>query len=81
MLAIAYLAIFGSVIAFFCYHYALKKVSATEVSILNYFNTVIALFLGWLILNEVITVDILIATVLIIIGVFITNYKSKKEPL
>lgn len=79
MLAIAYLAIFGSVIAFFCYHYALKKVSATEVSILNYFNTVIALFLGWLILNEVITVDILIATVLIIIGVFITNYKSKKE--
>jgi drug/metabolite transporter (DMT)-like permease len=81
MLAIAYLAIFGSVIAFFCYHYALKKVSATEVSILNYFNTVIALFLGWLILNEVITVDILIATVLIIVGVFITNYKSKKERL
>lgn len=81
MLAVAYLAIFGSVIAFFCYHYALKKVSATEVSILNYFNTVIALFLGWLILNEVITIDILIATVLIIIGVFITNYKSKKEQL
>ncbi len=79
MMAVAYLAIFGSVIAFFCYHYALKKVSASEVSILNYFNTVIALFLGWLILNEVITVDILIATVLIIIGVFITNYKSTKH--
>src|SRR5690606_30353759 len=79
MFAIAYLAVFGSVIAFFCYHYALKKVTATEVSILNYFNTVIALFLGWLILNEVITVDILIATVLIIIGVFITNYKGKKQ--
>lgn len=79
MFAVAYLAVFGSVIAFFCYHYALKKVSATEVSMLNYFNTVIALFLGWLILNEVITMDILIATVLIIIGVFITNYKGKKQ--
>ncbi|MDR6784937.1 drug/metabolite transporter (DMT)-like permease [Pedobacter africanus] len=77
MLAVSYLAVFGSVVAFFCYHYALKKVAATEVSILTYFNTVIALFLGWLILDEVITKDILIATVLIIIGVFITNYKGK----
>lgn len=79
MLAVAYLAIFGSVIAFFCYHYALKKVSATDVSMLNYFNTIIALFLGWLILNEAITTDIIIATVLIILGLFITNYKVKKQ--
>lgn len=79
ILAVAYLAIFGSVVGFFCYHYALKKVSATEVSILTYFNTVIALFLGWLILDELITKDILIATVLIIFGVFITNYKGKEQ--
>lgn len=81
ILAVVYLAVFGSVIAFFCFHYALKKVSPTEISMLNYFNTVIALFLGWLILDEVITIDILIATVLIIIGVFITNYKNKKAQL
>jgi drug/metabolite transporter (DMT)-like permease len=74
--AVGYLAIFGSVIGYFCYNYALKKVSATEVSILSYFNTVIAIFLGWLILNEVITIDLVIATALIIAGVFITNYKK-----
>jgi drug/metabolite transporter (DMT)-like permease len=77
LFATIYLAIFGSVIAFFCYHYALKKVSASEVSILTYFNTVIAIFLGWLILNEQVTIDLIIATVLIISGVFITNYKRK----
>jgi drug/metabolite transporter (DMT)-like permease len=77
LFATIYLAIFGSVIAFFCYHYALKKVSASEVSILTYFNTVIAIFLGWLILNEQVTIDLIIATVLIITGVFITNYKRK----
>ncbi|RZK91200.1 MAG: permease [Pedobacter sp.] len=76
--AVVYLAVFGSVIGFFCYTYALKKVSATEVSILSYFNTVIAIFLGWLILDEIITIDLLIATVLIIAGVFITNYKKKQ---
>jgi drug/metabolite transporter (DMT)-like permease len=78
LVAVVYLAIFGSVVAFFCYHYALKRVTATEVSVLSYFNTVIALFLGWLILSEKITFDILIATLLIILGVFITNYK--KDP-
>lgn len=78
VLAIIYLAVFGSIIAYFAYTYALKKVSAVQVSILSYFNTIIALFLGWLILNEPITVDLLIATVLIIAGVFITNYKKKE---
>jgi len=77
IVATIYLAIFGSVIAFFCYHYALKRVSAIQVSILNYINTIIAVFLGWLVLNEVITFDFVIATLLIILGVFITNYKKK----
>jgi drug/metabolite transporter (DMT)-like permease len=76
MLAVAYLGIFGSVIGYFCYNYALKRVSATEVSILSYFNTIIAISLGWLILDEIITFDLLIATVLIILGVFITSYRK-----
>lgn len=76
--AVVYLGVFGSVVGFFCYNYALKKVSATEVSILSYFNTIIAIFLGWLVLNETVTYDLLIATVLIILGVFITNYKKKE---
>ncbi|RZL59225.1 MAG: permease, partial [Pedobacter sp.] len=57
--AAVYLAIFGSVLGYFCYHYALKKVSASEVSILTYFNTVIAIFLGWLILNEHVDIDLI----------------------
>lgn len=79
--AVVYLGVFGSIVGYFCYNYALKKVSATEVSVLSYFNTVIAIFLGWLILDEVITFDLLIATVLIIAGVFITNYKKKERVL
>jgi len=76
--AVLYLGIFGSVLGFFCYHYALKKVTAVKASILSYFNTVIAIFLGWLILDEIITVDVIIATVLIITGVFITNYSIRR---
>ncbi len=79
ILAMLYLAVFGSVLAFFCYLYALKRVTAVQVSILNYINTIIAVFLGWLFLDEVITSDFIIATGLIIAGVFIINYKKKEK--
>ncbi|MFN3968044.1 DMT family transporter [Flavobacterium sp.] len=75
--ATLYLSVFGSVIAFFAYHYALKRVTATQITVLNYINTIIAVFLGWLLLDEKITFDFVIATGLIILGVFITNYKRK----
>lgn len=77
--AMLYLAVFGSVLAFFCYYYALKRVTTLQVSVLNYVNTIIAVFLGWLLLDEVITVDFIIATILIILGVFIINYKRQPD--
>jgi drug/metabolite transporter (DMT)-like permease len=76
--AIVYLAIFGSVIAMFCYQYALQRVTPIQVSILTYVNTVIAVFLGWYLNHEVVTKDFIIAVILIIIGVFVINYKGKK---
>lgn len=79
LFATVYLAVFGSVLAFFCYHYALKRVSALQVSILNYINTIIAVFLGWLLLDEIITIDFIIATLLIIAGVFVINYKKSTK--
>lgn len=75
--AMLYLAIFGSVAAFFAFHYALTKISPVQVSILAYINTIISIFLSWLILNETISAKFIIAAVLIILGVFITNYNPE----
>lgn len=76
LFAVIYLSLFGSIIAFFCFNYLLKKLLPTQVAILSYVNTIVAIFLGWLFLNEEITIKFLIAAVLIIAGVFITNYKT-----
>lgn len=76
-LAVVYLAVFGSVAAYFAFHYALQKISPTQISILSYVNTIIAIFLGWLVLDEEISFKFIVAAVLIIFGVFITNYKPK----
>lgn len=73
--AIIYLAVFGSVLAFFSYHYLLRTLLPTQVSILSYVNTIISIFLSWLILGETISTKFIIATACIISGVFIINYK------
>ena len=79
--AMIYLAVFGSVLALFCYQYALKKVAPIRVSILTYVNTIIAVFLGWLIKDEVIKQEFIVATLLIILGIFIINYKKNEKPI
>lgn len=75
--AVFYLAVLGSVAAFFAFHYALKKISPVQVSILSYFNTIISIFLSWLILDEEITSTFILAAVLIISGIFLINYKKE----
>lgn len=75
--AMLYLAVFGSVITFFAFHYALTKISPIQVSILSYINTIIAIYLGWLLLDEKITIQFILASILIISGVFIINYKPE----
>nr|WP_315029617.1 EamA family transporter [uncultured Chryseobacterium sp.] len=75
--AMLYLSIFGSVAAFFAFHYALTKISPVQVSILAYINTIIAIFLGWLIMDEKVSFKFILAAVLIICGVFIINYKPE----
>lgn len=76
--AMIYLAIFGSVVGYVSYSYLITQMSSTKVSVLSYVNVVVALFLGWLILDEIITSRIIIAASLIIGGVFIVNYNKAK---
>ena len=78
-LAVLYLAVFGSVIGYVAYSYLITQWPSTKVSVLAYVNVVVALFLGWLILDEIITTKMIFATLLIICGVFIVNYKRAQK--
>lgn len=50
--ALAYLIVFGSILAFSCYRYALQHLPVTTLSLYVYANTVIAVLLGTLLLGE-----------------------------
>ncbi len=67
---------FGSIAAFTAFNYLLKEVSTEKVSTAAYVNPVVALFLGWYILDEQLTGQSIIAAVILLAGVyFITSRK------
>jgi drug/metabolite transporter (DMT)-like permease len=79
--AMAYLTIFGSIVAFSAYIWLLKVVPATKVATYTYVNPVIAVFLGWLILDEMITPITIAAVVVIILAVvLITTGEPGEAP-
>ncbi len=80
LLAMFYLTIAGSIIAFTAYIWLLKRVPAARVATYTYVNPVIAVFLGWLILSEPLSPQIVVAAVIIVLAVvLITTQKTKRE--
>ena len=77
ILAVFYLTFFGSIAGYISYLYALSKMPSTSVAVFTYFNVVVALSLGWLILDEKVTLRLIFATVFILLGVLMANYKRK----
>ncbi len=64
--ALAYLIVFGSIVGYTAYAYALRHASATVVGTYAYVNPVVAVLLGWLILDEAITLRTILAMGLIL---------------
>ena len=64
--AIAYLVVFGSILGYSAYTYALRHASPTIVGTYAYVNPVIAVLLGWLILQEPVTARTFLAMALIL---------------
>ena len=67
--AVAYLVVFGSILGYSAYAYALRYASATIVGTYAYVNPVIAVLLGWLLLSEPITARTMVAMTLIVVAV------------
>lgn len=67
--AILYLVVFGSCVAFTAFIWLLRNAPASKVMTYAYVNPVVAMFLGWLILNEVVDGWVLAGMIIIVAGV------------
>ena len=71
--ALIYLSIFGSLIAYSAYVYAIRHLPLQLVSLYAYINPMIAVALGTLFLSEPFSTRILIAAVLVLAGTWIVG--------
>ncbi len=72
-MALAYLTLAGSVVAFAAYSYALQHLDVAVVSLYTYVNPIIAVALGTIILGEPFHVRMLIAGAIIVGGIVIVG--------
>jgi drug/metabolite transporter (DMT)-like permease len=79
--SLLYLIIFGSIVAYASYSYALRKLPMTIVSLYAYVNPLVAVLLGWLVLDEKLNLKIIVAFVLTVAGIYIVNrgYQLRNE--
>ena len=69
VLALVYLVIFGSIVAFSAYRWLLDVAAPPRVATYAYVNPVIAVLLGWLVASEPIAARTLLAGLVIVLGV------------
>lgn len=69
---ILYLGIVGSALAFVGMYWLLKKTTATNVSLLAFVTPILALVLGWIVLQEVPEADVGLGAMLILTGIYLT---------
>jgi drug/metabolite transporter (DMT)-like permease len=72
-LALGYLILFGSVVAFTAYNWLLEHYSPTLVATHTYVNPIVAVVLGWLWAGEPLTVNVLLSTAMVIGAVMLVD--------
>jgi drug/metabolite transporter (DMT)-like permease len=78
-LALAYLIVFGSIIAFTAYSWLHMVASPSRVATYAYVNPVVAVLIGWALASEPVGVFTLIATIVILVGVGLVNAGHTEE--
>lgn len=72
--ALSYLILIGSVTAFSMYAYTLSKLPITIASLYSYVNPLVAVVLGWFVLEEKLNLKIGIAFLVTVTGIYLVNY-------
>ncbi len=69
VLAVLYLALAASALAFTLYYWLLQRITAVSLSLVVYFTPVVAVFFDWLLLNQAIHPQVVLGMLLIFLGV------------
>ncbi|AFN73389.1 DMT superfamily drug/metaboltie permease [Melioribacter roseus P3M-2] len=74
--SILYLAFFGTVVTFTTYYWLLKRMNVVILSLSAFITPIIAVVLGWLILDEYFSQRVIMGSSLVLIGILFANFKG-----
>lgn len=74
---ISYLGVFGTVIGFVWYYQGVQRLGPTKAGLFINFVPIFAILCAFIILHEPITISLIVGTVLVISGVYLTNKPSE----
>ncbi len=78
IMTLLYLGIFGSVVAFTAYYWLLKKIKILLLSFFSFITPVVAIFTGYILLNEKLTKYQLIGSTVALAGVLVGSVPKQK---
>jgi drug/metabolite transporter (DMT)-like permease len=77
-LSMLFLISFGGIAVFTAFNYLLKNVSPEKVATSAYVNPIIAMILGWYFLSEKLTLQSIIASIVLLTGVYFITSRRRK---
>jgi drug/metabolite transporter (DMT)-like permease len=75
--ALGYLVVFGSVVAFTSYVWLLSNAPISFVATYAYVNPVVAVFLGWLVLDEPVTLPVVLGGGIVVCAVALVIWAER----
>jgi drug/metabolite transporter (DMT)-like permease len=75
--ALLYLALFGSVVAFVLYYRLLKVVPVSLLALVSYAFPIVAVALGWLVLDEALSGSTLAGAGMVLVGIALATWRRR----
>lgn len=77
--SVVYLAFLGTVVAFTTYYWLLKRVNIVILSLSSFITPIVAVILGWLVLAEQFSIQTLLGSGFVLIGIIFANFRGLKN--
>jgi drug/metabolite transporter (DMT)-like permease len=79
MLALGYVIVFGSLLAYSCYEWLIRHAPSSLVGTYAFVNPIVAVLLGWWLLGEPVRVRTLLAAAVIVAGVALLVMPARRS--
>ena len=76
VVSVTFLAFFGSVVTFTSFYWLMKRINVILLSLVAFITPIVALVLGWIFYNEILTTEHIIGNVLVLAGLLLANLGS-----